>query len=702
MSIILKKDKIEEVKITDETNILNKLYFNLYVLPDSSEISSYNKQNNTDFQLEKMKEIIADITSQIPLFDIYSQNIYLIPENQVYSYVIEKYYRLPNQKILNYLITAYKKANSNKLKSRLEKNINFINNYNLDGLYDTYLKVIYENSNQIGKNITTCRRVTYLPYLNLSPYYTRAEIINMSLNLKLIKPDNIYYDTEKLDSLCNTLIENDIPADILLKHQMYIEKNNAQHIIYYYTFYGSLYYNQYLRDGGSHYDKYVSNNVDRLFALIKRAPAFDNDYYVYRFVSNDDYLEDVKIGKIFKEESFISTSRNPFYEPKNHVFGNILIKIKLPKNKAGIAICLETYSLFSSEQEILLAPGKLKLVSVEESNFKYYHPDIKAQKEIKKKYEFEYVESIDKLPTKREFDDEIRELPDNFSLISTDYNEKNLEFYRSVPIINDLHYFKWQNYLFQVFYLDKVSAYYKYYFILEKNPQPEDIIFLVLQDEKTQEINMIIEIGEIISVNYLHKFTGAKSLRDDELLKIIQSVSNLFKINTVIIHPNYNKFENKLTKIPKYNLDEYYEEELMKFSADLTTYNEDIWNYILNKNIRFKNTSIINKMNLFTLDRLKKLQPESILKIEDTDELYKIWKKSKVNNVYDFLIYLQQNYFYLLSTIIPKINKVINMNPFIYGYYVYTGNSYGGNNTDLIEEKFKEKLIIKNQERQKR
>ena len=139
----------------------------------------------------------------------------------------------------------------------------------------------------------------------------------------------------------------------------------------------------------------------------------------------------------------------------------------------------------------------------------------------------------------------------------------------------------------------------------------------------------------------------------------------------------------------------------MKFSADLTTYNEDIWDYILKKNIRFKNTNIINKMNLFTLDRLKRLQPDTILKIEDTDELYKIWKKSKINNVYDFLIYLQQNYFYLLSIIIPKINKVINMNPFIYGYYVYAGNSYGGD-TNTIEEKFKNKLTNKNEERRRR
>ena len=104
MSIILKKGKIEEVKITDETNILKKLYFDLYILPTPSEIISYNKQNKTDFQLEKMKEIIADITSQIPLFDIYSQNIYLIPANQVYSYVNEKYYRLPTEKTLTYFL----------------------------------------------------------------------------------------------------------------------------------------------------------------------------------------------------------------------------------------------------------------------------------------------------------------------------------------------------------------------------------------------------------------------------------------------------------------------------------------------------------------------------------------------------------------------------------------------------------------------
>ena len=56
-----------------------------------------------------------------------------------------------------------------------------------------------------------------------------------------------------------------------------------------------------------------------------------------------------------------------------------------------------------------------------------------------------------------------------------------------------MHYFKWDKYLFQVFYLEKIIAYNKYYFLLQdKNIELSDeIIFLVLQDEKTQEIQKL-------------------------------------------------------------------------------------------------------------------------------------------------------------------------------------------------------------------
>jgi hypothetical protein len=214
------------------------------------------------------------------------------------------------------------------------------------------------------------------------------------------------------------------------------------------------------------------HNIIKLYSLIKKSPEFSNknSVYVYRFINSDDYLQHLQINSIFTENSFISTSRNPFYESKIHVFGYILLKIKLPKNKEGIGLCVETYSLFPSEQEIILAPGKLKLINMVDSNnpnddFTYFHTDINAQKSIYKKYEFEYVEPLDDLIINNYKKETIEfNLPNNFSLISTDPYEKIIEFYRSVPIINEMHYFQLDKYVFQVFYFNKTVAYKKYYF----------------------------------------------------------------------------------------------------------------------------------------------------------------------------------------------------------------------------------------------
>jgi len=699
MSDILLKNTKSIIEKIELPNILEKLYYNLYILPSSIEIEEFNKKHSTNYQLENLRDIISNIESDIPLFDITTQNIYLISANQVYYYVNEKYYRLPNDKIFNLLENAYEKTDIVKLKNRLEKNINFLKNYNFDTLFNTYLRVIYTHSNQIGKNITYCRRLTYLPYLKISPYYTRSEIINMALNMKIIKSDSTFYDNEKLDNLCLKLIENDITSEILLKHQIYIEKNHAEHIIYYYTFYGSLYYNNYLRQD-TVYDKYIDNNIKQLFALIKKAPEFDHDHYVYRFITNDDYLQHVQINGIYTENSFISTSRNPFYEPKNHVFGYILLKIKIPKKKEGVGLCLETYSFFSNEEEILLAPGKLKLISMDD-DFKYYHPDINAQRNIKKKYEFEYIESLDEMITKKDYNSSntVYELPENFSLISTDVNEKLIEFYRTVPLINDMRYLKLDKHIFQVYYLNKVFAYYKYYFLLNnlENTDTNDVIFIVLQNEKTQEIQVIIEVSDIISVNYLHKFTGAESINDNELIKIVSTISKLFQINTSIIHPIYKKYKETNNKLPKIKLNEYNDEdEIMKLSYNLTTYNDDILNYLLtNKNDRFMNTnSIVNKMNVFSLDRLKRLSPELILKKEDTDILYKLCKK-EYTNIYKFLIYIHNNYFYLVPLLISKILRILKNDPFNTGYYLYLNDNYNLNNSEIkntIENILGEKL----------
>ncbi len=705
--ILLKnKNNIEKIEYSNTSEsknlILKNIYFDLYTLPSQSEIDSYNNKNNTNLQLEEIKEKISEIDTQLPLYDAINQNIYLINAAKVYDYIIENNYRLPNEKIYNILNEVYKKTKNEVVKNKIKKNLNFLELYNFDKLYDTYLHVIYINSNQIGKNITYCKRSSYLPYLNQSPYYSRSEIINMALNLKIIKPDYTYYDLEKLDNLCLELYNNDINNKTILSHQLYIQSKKAQHIIHYYTFYGSMFYNRYLRNDFE-FDPIIDNNIKRLYELINESPAFENDHYVYRFVNNDDYLQHVQVGGIYNEKSFISTTRNPFYEPKNHVFGYILIKIKLPKNKKGIGLCLETYSLFPNEQEILLLPAKLKLINID-SDFKYYHTDINAQRAINKKYEFEYIEPLE-IDSKPNYNKEfIYNLPQNFSLISTDIDDKIIEFYRSVPILNDMHYFKYKNYIFQIFYLEKIIAYYKYYFLLQMNNETEynkskELIFIVLQDEKTQEINLIIEIGNILSVNYLHRFTGAETIDNDDLFDIIQYFSKLFNINDTIIHPKYKRFESKyniedINNVIKNDFFDYIEDDFMKLSADLKFFNYDIFNYIFSNQIRFKENFIINNMNLFSLDRLKRLEPSLVLNIEDNDEIYKIYKKNrdklKGDNVRDFMVFLNENYFYLIPVFLNKLSKIININPFNRGFYLFNINNIESN-IIIIEKRFKDK-----------
>jgi hypothetical protein len=675
-----------KIVLVNENEILENLYYNLAILPTSSEIESYNKKHNTTFNLEKIKEKISSIVSDLPLFDVVSQNIYLIPANHVFTYIKEKHYRIPSEKIYNFLITALSNAKTPELKHKLEKNINFLSSYDFDELFMTYLKVIYSNSNQIGKDITDCRRISFLPYLtniDSSPYYSRSEMINLALNLNLIKPDMTIYQNKELNDLCINLNANTISSEMLIKHQFYIQKNNAQHIIYYYTFYGSQFYNKYLRNSSNIYDEYMVNNINLLFNLVKKAPVFDTDVYVYRFISSDEYLQHVQINGLFKEESFISTTRNPFYE---NIFGYILLKIKLPKKKSGLGLCDETYSLFPNEQEIILSPGTLKLISIsgeeDSKSFTYYHTDINAQRLIHKKYEFEYLEPLDSLDIleKKTGNLELYEMPENFSLISNDSDEKVIEFYRSVPIVNEMHYFKLESYIFQVFYFNKIKAYQKYYFILNNNPDNQEILFLVLQDPKTQEINVIIEISDIISVNYLHRFTGASTLKDDELITIIEKISKLFGINNVVIHPKFSKYEQSesMPVNSMINLDEYFDEDIiLNFSSDLITYNHDVLSYMNKNKSRFDNFPIIvNKMDLTSLERLKRMSPELILKISDPDELYRIYKKNKFTNIVNMFLYLQEHKFYLVPLLITKITLLIKKNPFLYGYYIYNMDPY--------------------------
>lgn len=687
-------------KIIETSNILHELYYNLAVID--------NNKYSVDELLQAKKEL-SRIDTHIPLFDIYSKNIYLINSSNVYSRIMFYHYRLPNTQIFNILKSTYesilKSIKNDIYLSKLNKNINFISNYDLDELEKTYYKVFYL-SQPITSDITTCIKPSFIPFITSKPYYNKSELINLALNMNIkINYDNINFES---DNLCSLISINEISAKEILSHQIYIQENISKSYIQLYSLLGSYYWNYYIRNK-CFKDIFVEKQIDNLYSIISKAPEFEKDYWLYRFISNDDYLSDLKPGSLFEETSFISTTRNPFYDPKNNLFGFILIKIKIPKGKEGIGLCIESYSMFQNEEEVLLNPAILKLLSIKD-NYHYYHPNPNASKRIKKLYEFELIDSIKNKPSLETKTYEIypKEIPNIVWLENVldgdDFASKVYYFYRvMLPVYNNKRYFYsdigGKSYLFQAFFLDDNPIYEKYFF-LQKNINSENFntkeeIYFVLQNEDTGEINLFIELRDIISVNYINKFIGTKQIfSDEEFVKFISSIGHFFGIDQIIIHNNYESYYSISLNLLQNYKGEILEEQnpdnhtISLYSGDFKYYNIDLIHFIEQKFSKFKNIpGITYNLKKHHIDFLSKNDAIDIFKTIEKSSLYnilnKLLKKEKNIKLLDFYIYIHYNYFYLLTELDQLIAFYNNdifitpeSNPWINSYFTLKSEEY--------------------------
>jgi hypothetical protein len=156
---------------------------------------------------------------------------------------------------------------------------------------------------------------------------------------------------------------------MLINHQNYIVENDMVGLVQYYTIQGSYFMNQYMRNMTryEYKNEYLEENIKKMWKLVLNAPKFDNEYILYRFVETDEYISNLKIGDIYMDNGFMSTTRDPFYRNDLYKFGFILIKIKIPKGIKGVGLCLEMLSHFPEEEEIILPPlTELKLISTTE------------------------------------------------------------------------------------------------------------------------------------------------------------------------------------------------------------------------------------------------------------------------------------------------------------------------------------------------
>ena len=647
----------------------------------------------------------------------------MIGKLNVYHRVVHNSYRFPEQYLLNELAEQKNKLELSIKKHNIDDPIilrkvrkfqlilDFMTNFDLQTLYDTYMKVFYKYSKLVGKETTLCKHSSFDPkFYHITPYYTRNEIINMALNLEIDVPDK-YLEQEDIVKLCNIVKENEISSNILIEHQQHIVKNNYVGLVQYYTLQGSYFMNQYLRNLVDYKfrNEYLEGLIKPMWNIVLQAPEFDKSYVFYRFIHNDEFLKNIKIGDTYTENGFMSTTRDPFYRTDLYQFGFILIKIKVPKKIKGVALCLELISHFSEEQEIIFPPNAtFKLVKKDES-ITYHHTNINITSKVKIRYEFEWISNDS--PTFKLRSDPIEKTNTiNFlelnKINSITIDEKIKQFINKN--VNSMSQFKVLigdiEFIATIEQYDGTNAYKEFYALEIKNG------FSIYTIYKGYVL-FFIELGETdngyeMHVNYYVKYSALdteKIMGDQNFIKFISSIAYYFGISTVVLYANYLPCNYKIIQHAGAKQRNYSKEiNNDNINIKINNINDidniydnyiggnyclDLYRYLKEGYKRYENSNILNvelrpEFSYYYLDILKDKNAKEILNREDQDECYQIFHKSyKLSNsnqsVAAFYIWLKRNKCYLLEHFVKKINRILGKNnPFEYDTYILDASTF--------------------------
>ena len=632
---------------------------------------------------QTIKDQLSMIEGKIPLYDIYTSNLYLIyPENLFYR-ITYNHYRFPTQKLIDTLKDEFK----NKIKigdviedRKIDKYnlmLDFLSNFNLEILESTFYRTMYKSSPELGKNLLFCKRPSFNKYIhNSKPYYSRIEIINMARNMGL-KFDLKNLTDKIIEDLCIQVRKNDVNQKILIEHQKYIIKSNMLGLIQFYTVQGSSNLNSYLRNPkfSSIKNETYNDIIKNLWELCLEAPKFDNSYIIYRFIHNDDFLSDLKVGDIFQDKGFLSTTRDPFYKSDAYSFGFILIKIRIPKNIKGVGLCLEGCSHFPNEQEIIFPPlTKFKLIS-RDSDIDYFHTDLDINTKIKTKYEFEWVSNEKPKMNFNKTDDNLRLIdfngrPEKKSLVLAErikrFNLSSLSSTgRFLIMINGKEFtIIAENY-------NSIGAYKNFYGIKTESGYSLYCIH-------NNYLLFFIEIGSVnnsdqLHVNYYVKYNTLnkeKIITTTEFITLIAEIGYFFSIDKIVIYSEYK---------PCFTFSKNDNDE---FSGN---YCEDFYLYLKENKKRFFDDNITeielsSAFSYYDLDQLKELKVENFFNKSD-GELYQIYDKSyKIDNkisgktnttIAEYLIWIIENKCYLIDKFLEKLKTIyIKINPFKRDMYI--------------------------------
>lgn len=606
---------------------------------------------------DKDKDELSKYQELIPMYDIYSQQIYPIKKNNLHYRLIDSNYRFINNEIYSWLKNLYKKNKSNKiLCAQFKKNLDIIDNYNIDILIVTSYKTLYEYSPKLGLLVSICKRKSFDPYIShLKPYYSKLELIKLGQNMKLIKNIELekLLDKDFHYEICKKVSSNDVSFEEIKEHTLHIIKSNCISYVTFYSFFGSFLYNKYLR-GNKSVSTILYNGIIKLINTMKTSPKLNNNYYIYRFIWDDSFISKLNINDIFIDNGFLSTTRDPFYSPGlNGNFGLTLIKINIPENITGLGLMIENFSLFAKEEEFLLPPNsKLKLIS-KDDNFKYFHTNESFEKLINKKYEFEFIENDFSLTKNIKIKDTFTKIDDikTFEIFGDDRIHMFKNFISSSSEILVTH--NNNKYLLSCTFFDSTesSSYNKLYFNKIK-----DGLLISIYDNGYPYIN--IECGKEMVINYINQFyfyNNQKTELNQELCDLILEFGRIFYYKEAKIFYNYRNFSEF-----KVNDDEMF--------LYMNLYNHTLYDFAKNKNKFINYDFIKNFKGWYVINQ----QLDTPLTKELTEKYnFNKTNPDKSNTIRNMLIYIIENEFSLYEKFIDDINKIFNINFHKDNYYIY-------------------------------
>ena len=625
--------------------------------------------------IDQLKKKISSSTHRVPLYDIRFNHIYLIHADNVYSRIFRENYRLIDKNFYTDLIELTDPSESDIANRRI------LSYYDLDKLTQTYFKIFYE-SFVLDSYITSCRRPSFNSQMeHIKPYYDLSELYYMALDWGVIKPAELKkLDPVTIRQICKKISIYDIPAETLLDHQMHISATKSIGLVKNYSLFGSYFINRYLREYGcclenpkphNHLVKnsVLENQIRLMINLIATAPAFMKFHTVYRFIESDHFIKHLKVGDVYIDPSFMSTTRNPYVYQENIYFGYILLKIRIPGNIIGVGLCIESYSNFPSEEEIVLPPtSAYELISItEEPDIQHHIADKKLSlNKTKKKYEFilktnsfvgkkmsgSHQIKLNMLPISSEpaiqtinleqllkTDESIKltSITDRLKHFTNSYINQNSQF---KSIINKLDI----TFILQSYNSTGVYSEFFYY-------QTPTGLLLYSFNPTYGNINIMLELGPEIHLNYYFRYsvtdTSAQlDLNNPEWIKWLSLLAYVIGSRTVVIHSNYVASPRAAVLANRLQIHTRY------------THSDDVYIYLNQKKKLFTNFTdeITPNFDYAQLDYLRSVSVFDILEETDRNELYKLATESNLKSVADFYVYIVDNFPNLLKTLEEKLN----------------------------------------------